>query len=248
MNSNLSESVCIITGSSSGIGRATALLLAKHGATVVINYKQNQIAAEEVIAEITQEKGHALAVQADVTSIEGAKLLIDSTHNQFGRIDILINNFGPFLMKTIEDTTFDEWHEIVQGNLHSAFYCTKFALSFMREQKEGHVIFIGAPKADSLRSRHNACAYGIAKTGVVLLAKTLAREEGQHGIRANAVNPGIIDTGSIAEEMRSEVQRQPASGRIGTPEDIAQALLYLLSAQAGYCNGAVLDVDGGLWL
>ena len=199
MNSyeTLKNRIALVTGSAKGIGREIALQLAQRGADVVLNYRTSQTEAEALKTRIESLGRRALAVQADVSRVEQAESLIHQVLKHFGRLDILVNNAGPFVMHTIAETSIEEWHQMLDGNLNSAFYCTRFALPVMRKQKSGHVIFIGNIKADSLRARHNSCAYGIAKTGVLLLAKTLAREEGPHGIRANVVNPGIIDTGNL---------------------------------------------------
>ncbi len=248
MTDLLNGKICVVTGGSRGIGRAIALTLARNGACVTVNYWNSRQAAEEVVHEIEQMGGQSIIVHANVVSIKGANRLIDTTLVHFGRLDVLINNVGPFFMKTVADTSFEEWQSMLDGNLNSGFYCTKFALPIMREQKSGHIIFIGAPKSNTTRARQNTCAYGIAKTGVVLLAKTLVREEGGNGIRANVVNPGFIDTGSMTEEDRRRTHEQIAVGRAGKPDDIAGAVLFLLSPQGNYCNGSVIDVDGGLWL
>ncbi len=249
MNNNENcKNTALVTGSSRGIGRAIALTLAKQESNVVVNYKQNQSAADEVVSEINQLGGEAIAIQADVSEPQQAEQLVKQTHQHFGRLDVLVNNSGPFQMQTLRETSINDWHAMIDGNLNSAFYCTHYALPIMKEQASGHIIFIGCVKADSLRARHNNCAYGIAKTGVVLLAKTLAREEGKNGIRANVINPGVIDNGSISKEDLKQHAKHISMGVAGQTDDIANAVLFFLSEQGRYCNGAVLNVDGGLWL
>jgi 3-oxoacyl-[acyl-carrier protein] reductase len=180
--------------------------------------------------------------------MEGARRLIEDAATHFVRIDVLINNVGPFAMAAIAETSVEEWQRLLAGNLHGGFYCAKYVLPILRRQGGGHIIFIGSPKANSTRARQNVAAYGIAKTGVVLLAKTLAREEGPNGIRANVINPGIIDTGRLSDEEREDFIRQIPLRRLGTPADVAGAVLFLLSPLGEYCNGCTLNVDGGLWL
>ncbi len=239
---------CVVTGSSRGIGRETALMLAREGADVAVNYLDNRPAAEETAAEITAMGRRAEIIQADVTQPDEAQRLIQTAHSHFQRIDLLVNNVGPFAFQSLADTSIDDWQRMLDGNLNSAFYCSKPALEIMREQGHGHLIFIGSPKADSTRARQQTCAYGIAKTGVVLLAKTIAREEGSNGIRANTINPGIIETSELPADAARDACSQVPLNRLGTPVDIANAVRFLHSPQGAYCNGAVINVDGGLWI
>jgi len=245
---SLQDQVCLVTGSAQGIGREIVLTLARHGARVVVNYRTSGAAARAVADQVQALGRECLIVQADVSRPDEAQRLIDEAAGQWGRIDLLVHNAGPFALKPLADTTLEEWHGLIGGNLHSAFYCAKFALPRMRDQGRGHLVFIGSIKADSLRARHHACPYGIAKTGIVLLAKTLAREEGCHGIRANVINPGAIEGGWATEARREALLNQIPLGRLGTPGDIAGAVLFLHSPQGAYCNGAVINMDGGLWL
>ncbi|MFB3786375.1 MAG: SDR family NAD(P)-dependent oxidoreductase [bacterium] len=245
---SLQDQVCVVTGSARGIGKEIVLTLARQGARVVINYRTSETAAQTVAEKIHALGRECLTVQADVSRPEEAQRLIETAVQHWGRIDLLAHNAGPFALKPLADTTIEEWHGLIAGNLHSAFYCAKFALPRMREQGGGHLVFIGSIKADSLRARHLACPYGIAKTGIVLLAKTLAREEGRHGIRANVINPGAIAGGWATEARRESLLKQIPLGRLGTPADIAGAVLFLHSPLGSYCNGAVINMDGGLWL
>lgn len=247
IDSIFTNQVCIVTGSSRGIGREIALTLARYGANVTVNFLTNTDAARETTGLIADLGREVITVQANVTKPEEADRLIQTTYSQWNRLDLLVNNAGPFVMQTLADSTVDDWQRILDGNLNSAFYCTKPALDIMRKQGNGHIVFIGSIKADSIRARQRVCAYGIAKTGVVLLAKTIAREEGPNGIRANVVNPGIIvhgeTPGSIPEDAIAEVPLR----RFGKPADIANAVCFLHSPDGAYCNGAVINVDGGLW-
>ncbi|HOJ59731.1 MAG TPA: SDR family oxidoreductase [bacterium] len=242
------DQVCIVTGSARGIGKEIVLTLARQGARVVINYRTSEAAALALSGQIHDLGRECLTVRADVSRPEETQRLIEETFHRWGRIDLLVHNAGPFALKPLADTSIEEWQELIAGNLHSAFYCAKYALPLLREQGRGHLIFIGSIKADSLRARHHACPYGIAKTGIVLMAKTLAREEGHHGIRANVINPGAIEGGWATEARREWLLNQIPLGRLGTPADIAGAVLFLHSPQGSYCNGAVINLDGGLWL
>lgn len=243
-----SNQVCLVTGASSVIGRVIALELAKRGARLSLHYRDNLEIARQTAEAIRALDTDALLVRADVREPGQVQRIIEQTHAHFGRIDLLVHNVGIFELRTLDETSIDEWHNLMATNLHGAFYCAKFALPFMRQQGNGHLIFIGSVKADSLRARQNAGAYGIAKTGVILLAKTLAREEGQHGIRANVINPGAIEGGWATDARRESLVEQVPLHRLGTPLDIAGAVVYLHSDPGAYCNGCAINVDGGLWI
>jgi NAD(P)-dependent dehydrogenase (short-subunit alcohol dehydrogenase family) len=242
------DHICVVTGASKNIGTQIALSLAQQGANIVLQYHQDRKGAETVAESIQKSGQQSIIVQADLRDRNQAKSLIDKSIEIFGQIDLLVNNMGVFLIKPLRETTIDDWHNMIDSNLHSAYYCSTYALEHMREKQSGHIVFIGSGKADSTRARQNACPYGIAKTGVVLLAKTIAREEGQNGIRANVINPGAIEGGWATDERRNELIQQVPMHKLGTASDIANAVLYLHSQQGAYCNGSVINVDGGLWL
>ncbi len=239
------EHIAIITGSGKGIGRAIAHRLAQDGVTVVVNYQRDAAAAKETLA---QTGSRSIAVQADVSQPDGAKQLIDETLRAFGRIDILINNVGPFLVKSIMDTEIDEWRRMIDGNLSSAFYCIKYALPAMRVQKSGHIINLGSLNAEYARGAPTTTAYNAAKSGLVVLTKSIARSEARYGIRCNIVNPGFIDTYATTDVDRREMPSLIPLGRLGKPEDIAEMIGFLVSDKGSYMNGAVLNVHGGLWV
>jgi 3-oxoacyl-[acyl-carrier protein] reductase len=240
------EKIALITGSSRGIGRGIALALARDGFDIVINYLKNRENAETLHSEITKLGQRSLIVQADVTKSDQVATLIQSIMKEFGNLSILVNNVGPFRMKSLYNSDEQDWQEMIQGNLTSAFLCTRAALPYIRKAK-GSVIFIGAPNAEQLRAAPNTSAYTIAKNGVVALAKTLAREEAKFGVRVNVVNPGIINTGMTKAEIKEQSAYVPL-GRVGSVEDIAEAVSFLVSERASYITGAVLNVSGGLWV
>jgi 3-oxoacyl-[acyl-carrier protein] reductase len=241
------DKVALVTGSSRGIGRAVAVKLAKRGCSVVINYISDAPAADRVV-ELVQEQGRkAFSLQSDVSNFADAEEMIRKAESEFGRIDILVNNVGPFLYKTIFDTTTQEWHQILNSNLNSVFYCCKAVVPIMRKQKSGVIINIGAPNAERTQGYLRTCAYSVAKTGVVVLSKSLAKEEAKHGIRVNVVNPGFIETESYTEEMKKDMPKSVPLGRLGKPEDVADAVAFLASDEAIYITGSVLNVHGGLW-
>jgi 3-oxoacyl-[acyl-carrier protein] reductase len=252
---SLENKVALVTGSSRGIGKTIALKLAEAGASLVINYKSNSGAAEEVVESIKKmienpaEGGgrKAISIQCDVSNFADVDEMLKKVMSEFGRIDILVNNVGPFLYKSIYDTTIQEWHQIINSNLNSTFYCCKAVVPIMRKQKSGNIINIGAPNAERTQGYLKNCAYATAKTGVVVFSKSLAKEEAKNGIRVNVINPGFIQTDEYTEEMKKDMPRQVPLGRLGKPEDIANAVLFLVSDEANYITGSVLNVHGGLW-
>ena len=241
------ERVALVTGGSRGIGRAIALKLAKEGRSVAIGYLSNDWAAEEVVKSIEKMGRKAISLQCDVSNFADAEEMIKNAKSEFGRIDLLVNNVGPFLYKTIWDTTVQEWHQMLNSNLNSVFYCCKAVVPIMREQKSGVIINIGGPNAERTQGYLRTCAYAAAKTGVVVFSKSLAKEEAEHGIRVNLVNPGFIETEAYTEDMLKTMPQQVPMKRLGKPEDVANAVAYLASDEASYITGAVLNVHGGLW-
>ncbi len=242
------QHIAIVTGSGKGIGRAIARRLAQDGVTVVVNYQRDAAAANETLAQVQALAPRSIAIQADVTRPEGAKQLVDETLRAFGRIDILVNNVGPFLVKSIVDTEIDEWRQMIDGNLSSAFYCIKYTLPAMRAQKSGHIINLGSLNAENARGAPTTTAYNAAKSGLVVLTKSVARSEARYGIRCNIVNPGFIETYATTDVDRREMPSLIPLGRLGKPEDIAETIGFLISDKASYINGAVLNVHGGLWV
>ncbi len=249
MNHELTGKVALVTGGSRGIGRGIALKLAQCGADVVINYLEREDAAREVVQWVEGLGRRALAVRADVSTEEGVEKLFEEMSQVFPRLDILVNNTGPFIVRPVLETTAEEWDLMLRGNLLSAAWVTQRAVPIIdRSENGGSILFIGSPNAERVGSQHVACAYSIAKTGVVILAQTLARELGPKRIRVNVVNPGFIENDTMTPRMRQWMPSEVPLGEIGTPADIANAAAYLCSEEASYVTGAVLNVHGGLWI
>lgn len=242
------QNIAIVTGSGKGIGSEIAVRLAQDGYIVVVNYRSDAHAAQETLARVQAHAPRALAIQADVATPEGAKHLIDETLGAFGQIDVLVNNAGPFLIKSVLETALDEWRYILDSNLSSVFYCIKFVLPTMRERKRGHIVNLGSLNAETLRGAPTTAAYNAAKAGVIVLTKSVARSEARYGIRCNAVNPGFIETYATTEADRRELPSLVPLGTLGAPSDIAEMVAFLVSDKARYITGAVVNVHGGLWV
>jgi len=240
--------VALITGSAKGIGRGIAERLARDGYAVVVNYRTDSAAAAETLSLVRVHAPDSLSLQADVAQPDEARRLIEKTVEALGRLDVLVNNAGPFLVRPLVDTTVEEWRAILDGNLSSAFYCVKYAVPIMRRQKSGNIVNVGSLNVETARGATTTAAYTIAKTGLVVLTKSLARTEAAHGLRVNMINPGFIETYATTPADREEVARLVPLGALGQPEDIAEAVSFLISEKARYINGAVLNVHGGLWV
>ncbi len=238
----------IVTGSNKGIGKSIAEMLARQGYAVVVNYHRDAASAQDTWNALREISPESLLVQADVSTPDGARQLIETTHSHFNRLDVLVNNVGSFLVKSVFDTTIEEWDNIIRSNLSSAFYCSKFALPILREQKSGDIINIGSINAENARGAPTTAAYNVSKTGLVVLTKSLARSEARYGIRCNIVNPGFIETYATSDADRREMPTLIPLGSLGKPEDVANAVEFLLSDKARYITGAVINVHGGLWV
>jgi len=246
------QRVAVITGGTKGIGKAIGRRLAQDGCAVILNYRSDADAARVALRDFDGLPGKAVAIQADVSVPAEAASLIEISVNRFGRLDILVNNVGPFLIRPLREMSDEDWRSILDGNLSSAFYCTRAALRVMRDRRSGNIINIGALNVEhSPVGVFEAPAYYIAKSGVIMLTRSLARSEARFNIRVNAVSPGFIETEAYRgyrDEHKEAWAGMIPLGRLGTPDDVAEAVKFLASEQAQYVTGAVLHVHGGLWV
>ncbi|NWF70412.1 MAG: 3-oxoacyl-[acyl-carrier-protein] reductase [Chloroflexi bacterium] len=243
----LKERVAVVTGGSRGIGRAIALELAKRGATVVVNYKGNAAAAEEVVQRIKGEGGEALAFQADVGDEDQATSLIKIATDTYGKIDILVNNAGTTRDNVIMMMKAEDFDSVVNTNLRSAWLCSKAAVRAMMRKRYGRIINITS--VSGVVGQAGQTNYSASKAGLIGLTKSLAREVASRSITVNAVAPGFVLTDmtrDLPEDLTSKLNELIPLGRWGTPQDIAYTTAFLASDDAAYITGQVLVVDGGM--
>jgi 3-oxoacyl-[acyl-carrier protein] reductase len=246
----LTGQVVLITGASSGIGRATAIVMAREGARVAVNYLKNQKGAEETVEAIRTAGGEAAAIRSDVTSRDEVHALVAEVRRQFGRIDILVNNAGDLIARrNLTDMTEEYWDQIMDLNLKSVFLCTQAVWEEMAARKSGIIINVS-----SIAGRNGggpgAGVYATAKGALITYTKALAKELIPHGVRVNGINPGVIATPyherfSPPEYMAKMVANIP-QGRPGTADEIADVILFLASPAARYILGETIEVNGGM--
>ena len=241
----LREQVAIITGASRGIGRAIALELAAQGANVVVNYASSGDAAQQVVAEITDAGGSAIALQADVSKLEQVDALLNNTLEKFGRVDILVNNAGITRDTLLLRMKPEDWQAVIDLNLTGVFLCTRAVSKVMLKQRSGRIINI-ASVAGQMGNPGQA-NYSAAKAGVIGFTKTVAKELASRGITVNAVAPGFIATDMTSDLKSDEIIKYIPLGRYGQPEDVAGMVRFLATdSAAAYITGQVFNVDGGM--
>jgi len=248
----LKGKVVIITGGANGIGRATALTFYREGAKVVVA-DMNEIAGLELVAEVANKLdtgGTADFERVNVADPKDTQRLIDNTVKAFGRLDILINNAGITADARLVKMDLEQWQRVIDVNLKGVFLCSQAAARVMETQASGGVI-LNAASVVALYGNFGQTNYAATKAGVIAMTKTWARELGRRNIRVNAVAPGFIATEmikTIPEKVIAAVQEKTPLGRMGDPQDIANAYLFLASDEAAFITGAVLSVDGGIVL
>lgn len=247
---DLSGKVALVTGAGSGIGKATAIALAEAGAAVAINYHRNEAGAADAKQTITNSGGRAITIQANVTKSADVRRMIAETVAAFGPVDILVNNAGSLVERLrMLELTEERWDEVINLNLKSAFLCAQAVAASMIERKSGSIInvtSIAGRNGGALGSIH----YSTAKGGMITMTKGMAKELAPHGVRVNAVSPGVIDTPfheqfSTPEAMKNFANIIPL-GRVGKSEEVARTIVYLASEAASFLAGETIEVNGGM--
>jgi 3-oxoacyl-[acyl-carrier protein] reductase len=229
----------LVTGSAKGVGKALVTALAKAGYDVAVHYNRSQDAALALQSQLGEYGVRVIVLQADVTQTHEAQHLVEETHHQLGRLDVLINNVGNYHKGPLHEVTPETWHAMLDSNLSATFYTCQRAIPIMRTQGYGRIINVGYTGAEHLIARPQVAAYSIAKTGVILYSKALAKDNAEHGITVNVVSPGVL------ENSDSKPMSELPMGRTGTLDEFSSAVMYLLSDAAAYITGVTLEVAGG---
>ena len=246
---DLTGRVALVTGASSGIGAATASALADLGAIVALGYHQNEEGANQVLDQIMKEGGKALTICADMRRVADISSLVKRATDELGPIDILVNNAGSLVQRqAIRELTPEHWNEIMNLNLTSVMLCSQAVATSMIERKRGAIINI-VSIAGRTGGGPGAAAYSVAKGGLITFTKSLAKELAPHGVRVNAISPGVIDTPfhqvfSTPEMIRNFVTTIPLA-RLGTPLECAKVIAFLASDASSYIVGETIEVNGG---
>lgn len=243
----LEGKVALVTGASRGIGKAIALLLAENGADVAVNFAGSTAAAEAVAAEIEKMGRKAILVQGDVSQTEVCAEMVDKVVKELGHIDILVNNAGITRDTLLLRMKEEDWDAVLNTNLKGVFNCTKAAVKYMAKQRSSAIVNISSVVA--LMGNAGQANYAAAKAGILGFTRSVAKEMAARGIRVNAVTPGFIKTDMtsvLSEKVVAAMEASIPLARLGEPEDIAKAVLFLVSDNAAYITGQTLHVDGGM--
>ncbi|MGZ3515204.1 MAG: 3-oxoacyl-[acyl-carrier-protein] reductase [Thermodesulfobacteriota bacterium] len=243
----LKDKVAIITGGTRGIGRAISLLFAEEGAKVIANFSKDVGAAENLMKE-AESKGLKIRLfKADVTQFDQVKEMAEETFAQYGKIDILVNNVGLVRDNFLMLMSDEDWDSLIKTNLTSLFYCCKTVIRKMIPERQGKIINISS--VSGILGTAGQTNYAATKGGVISFTKSLARELGSFNIHVNAVAPGLIESEMVFKMPKEKVEaiiKSSSLGRIGKPEDVAAAVLFLASEHSNYITGQTIVVDGGI--
>ncbi len=243
----LKDKVAIVTGGTKGIGRAISLLFAEDGAKVVANFSKDIDSAEELMKKAKSNQWGIGLYKADITQFDQVKEMIEEVYAQYGRIDILVNNVGIIRDNFLMLMSDEDWNSLLRTNLTSLFYCCRAVIRKMIPQRRGKIINISS--ISGILGTSGQTNYAATKGGVISFTKALARELGPFNINVNAVAPGLIESEMVSQMPKDKVEaiiKSTSLGRIGKPEEVAQAVLFLASERSDYITGQTIVVDGGI--
>lgn len=241
--------VSLVSGSSRGIGRAIAIMLAEAGSDVIVNYMSNRDAAEEVVGQIKRLGRRAVAYKADVSKTDQSLVMVEEAQKEFGPIQILVNNAGITRDRSFLKLSPEQWHEVLLVNLNGPFNLIGRVLPHMVESKWGRIINITSIVGQI--GSFGQSNYAVAKGGLMAFTKTLAKEVATKGITVNAVSPGYIETDMTAvvpEKVLDSVRQLTPMGRLGRPEEVAIAVRFLADPRASFITGTIINVNGGMYM
>ena len=238
------DKVALITGGAKGIGRAVALDLAERGWSVAICYRKSAKEGAEVVDAVQKKGSKGIALQCDVSDPKPAQELVKRVEEEWGRIDALINCAGPYHRVNLLEESVEGWRSMFDNNLHPLFYLSQAVVPGMTQRKWGRIVCFSMANADQLIAQPQLTAHYIAKTGLLVLARSLARVVAPHGITVNAISPGFIDSGSAPKEELAAMAKRIPAGYVGKLEDAVAVVRFLLSEEARYVNGANIHLSG----
>lgn len=249
MEKMLDGKAALVTGGSRGIGAAIALDLAGNGADVAFTYSTRKDAAEEVLRKVKSTGKKSMAIQADVSNFQEAQQVVQQVLQEFGHLEILVNNAGINRDAVVWKMTEEEWDAVIGTDLKGCFNYTRAVAPLFKEKQGGRIVNIVSINA--LRGKFGQANYSAAKAGVIALTKSVAREMGKFGVTVNAVAPGLIETDMVREapeSVREKALSEIVLGRLGQPEDVAYLVSFLCSERARHITGEVIKVDGGQYI
>lgn len=242
---NEGSKVALITGGARGIGRSIGLSMAKRGWSIALCYRTSRKEGEKTAREVQELGGSAIALQCDVSDPNAAEELTRQVENEWGGIDVLINCAGPYHRINLLEETIEGWHSMFSNNLHPVFYLSRVIAPGMKERGWGRIVNFSMAKADQQVAQPQLTAHYIAKVGVLILTRSLARLLAPHGITVNAISPGFIDSGSAPQQELEKMTKHIPAGYIGTTQDVVGVVNFLLTEEARYVTGTNIQVSGG---